>query len=110
MKKNIAKLIKLFHTLFVIYFLIIIPFAITGVLSKYNLLNNLTFSASLITILFLVTTGCPLTIYESDLSGRKKEIFTIRFFRNLGIKISRKFARNLWIFIFGSIIISYLVY
>lgn len=108
MKK--IKLIRVIHTIFVSYFLIAVPLSIFGILAQYPLINFLTFITAVITIIFTIIDKCPLTKLESRLLGKDVKVFTIRLFKYIGFKISRKSVAILWAFIFGSIIISYLVY
>lgn len=104
------KIIRLFHTLFILYFFIVTPFAIFGILSNYPLLYFITFITSIITVMFHIFGECPLTDLESKILKKNQKVFTIRLFKWMGFKISRRAVTILWAFIFGSIIISYLVY
>lgn len=109
-KEKVIKFIRIFHTLFIFYFFIAVPLAIFGVLAKYPLLNFITFATAISTVIFQIVGECPLTDLESKLLKKNQKVFTIRLFKWMGFKISRIAVTILWAFIFGSIIISYLVY
>ena len=108
MKK--IKLIRILHTIFVSYFFLVTPLALLGILAQYPMINFWTFITALITLFILIVDECPLTKLESRLLGKDVKVFTIRLAKWVGLKISRKFVSVIWAFIFGSIIISYLVY
>lgn len=111
MKKTFARTIWAFHFLIVLYIFVAALLAIFGILSKYPMLNSITFF-SLLVVIFVqaIYVGCPLTSLEYRFSKEKPRLFTIRLFEKLGIKISRTGVIILRILIFGSIIISYFIY
>ena len=111
MKKMFARTIWAFHFLIVLYIVIAALLAVFGILSKYPMLNSITFFGVIGTIFVqIISFGCPLTSLEHRLRKDKPKLFTIGLFEKLGIKISRNGVTILKILIFGSIIICYFIY
>lgn len=111
MKRIFAETTRVLHFLIALYIFVAAFLAVFGILSKYPIVNNMTFFGVLITVVVqVIYLGCPLTSLEYRLSKEKPKLFTIRLFEKMGIKISRAGVTILRILIFGSIIISYFIY
>lgn len=111
MKKTFARIINAFHLLITLYIFVAAILSVFGILSKYPLLNKITFFGLLSTIFSqIIFFGCPLTSLEYRFRKDEQKLFTERLFEKLGIKVSKKSITILKILIFGSIIIPYFIY
>lgn len=82
--------VRIFHLAIILYYIIVLPWAITGKLAEYVLWNDINFYLTLSIIFMQAVWQCPLTKIESHILKEDKKGFIKRIFkRYLKIDIPR---------------------
>ncbi len=103
--------LRVFHLAIVLYYIIVLPMAILGILAKYALWNSINFYLTLSILLMQIIWDCPLTKIESHILNEDKRGFIKRIFRRyLKIDIPHAVFSIIQASALIAVIVSYFVY